>query len=318
MLRKKLEIVAPVYNEEEVLQETLTRFNLLRDNLANKNLDVSFLFVDDGSSDSTLEILRKASLNQLHLKVLSLSRNFGHQFALTAGLDHADADYIVIIDADLQDPPELILDMLNLARKGFHNVYGKRRSRQSETWFKKITATVFYQFLSYMSDTKIPANTGDFRLITKPVHKAFCTMRERHRFIRGMIPWIGFASVAYEYDRDRRFAGKTKFPFSKMFAFASNAIFSFSTKPILIATRLGLVTITIGFTGAVCIVYLKLFTNTPVPGLTAILTSLSIFSGIQILLIGMVGSYVARIFEEGKGRPLYLVNETHNLNCEIN
>lgn len=318
MLREKLEIVAPVYNEEEVLPETLTRFNLLRQNLAVKNVDVSFIFVDDGSNDSTLEILRNASINQSYLKVLSLSRNFGHQFALTAGLDHADGDYIVIIDADLQDPPELIPDMLNLARKGYQNVYGKRRSRRSETWFKKITASLFYQFLSYMSDTKIPANTGDFRLITKSVHKAFISMREKHRFIRGMIPWVGFKTIAFEYDREKRFAGKTKFPFSKMFAFASNAIFSFSTKPILIATRLGLITITIGFVGAICIVYLKLFTNTPVPGLTSTLTSLSIFSGIQILLIGLVGSYVARIFEESKGRPLYIVNETHNLKCDLN
>lgn len=313
MLREKLEIVAPVYNEEEVLPETLSRFNLLRQNLADKNIDVSFIFVDDGSNDSTLEILRNASINQSHLKVLSLSRNFGHQFALTAGLDHADADYIVIIDADLQDPPELIPDMLNLARKGYQNVYGKRRSRQSETRFKKITASLFYQFLSYMSDTKIPANTGDFRLITKSVHKAFCSMRERHRFIRGMIPWIGFKAVAFHYDREKRFAGKTKFPFSKMFAFANNAIFSFSTKPILLATRLGLVTISLGFVGSFYILYLKIFTDIPVPGLTATLTSLSIFSGIQILLIGMIGSYVARIFEENKGRPLYVVNETHNV-----
>ena len=318
MLREKLEIVAPVYNEEEVLDATLTRFNLLRKNLAKKNIDASFIFVDDGSSDSTLKILKKASLNQLHIKVLSLSRNFGHQYALTAGLDYADGDYIVIIDADLQDPPELIPDMLNLARKGYHNIYGKRRSRQSETWFKKSTASLFYQFLSYMSDTEIPANTGDFRLITRPVHKAFCSMRERHRFIRGMVPWIGFKSIALEYDRDKRFAGKTKFPFSKMFAFASNAIFSFSTKPILIATRLGLVTTILGFGGAFYILFLKFFTNIPVPGLTSILTSLSIFSGIQILLIGMVGSYVARIFEESKARPLYIVKETQNLKCDMN
>jgi glycosyltransferase involved in cell wall biosynthesis len=317
MLREKLEIVAPVYNEEEVLPETLNRFNLLRQNLAVKNVDVSFIFVDDGSNDSTLKILRNASINQSHLKVLSLSRNFGHQFALTAGLDHADADYIVIIDADLQDPPELIPDMLNLARKGYQNVYGKRRSRQSETWFKKFTASLFYQFLSYMSDTKIPANTGDFRLITKSVHKAFCSMRERHRFIRGMIPWIGFKTVAFHYDREKRFAGKTKFPFSKMFAFANNAIFSFSTKPILLATRLGLVTISLGFVGSFYILYLKIFTDIPVPGLTATLTSLSIFSGIQILLIGMIGSYVARIFEENKGRPLYIVNESHNVRLVV-
>jgi len=247
------------------------------------------------------------------VKIISLSRNFGHQIAITAGIDLASGDYVAVIDGDLQDPPELIADMYRKALTGFDVVYGKRLKRAGETIFKKVTAAAFYRFLNYMCEIDIPTDTGDFRLMSRKVVDAFKQMRERHRFVRGMVPWLGFKSAPLEYDRAERFAGETKYPLSKMLAFATNAILSFSSKPLTMAIRLGFLTIFVGLIGATYMLYLKLFTSIPVPGLTAVLLSIVLFSGVQILLIGIVGEYISRIFEESKGRPLYLVAETINI-----
>lgn len=271
------------------------------------------VFVDDGSNDRTLSLLRSIAEKTVCVKVISFSRNFGHQIAITAGIDLATGHYVAVIDADLQDPPELIEDMYRLALTGFDVVYGKRRSRAGETVFKKATAAGFYRLLNYMCDIDIPADTGDFRLMSRRVVDKFKLMRERHRFVRGMIPWLGFRSVPIEYDRAERYAGGTKYPFRKMLVFAAHAILSFSSKPLTLAIRLGLLTMFAGMLGGGYMLYLKLFTNIPVPGLTAILLSIAMFSGVQILLIGLVGEYIARIFEEVKGRPLYLVAETINI-----
>jgi dolichol-phosphate mannosyltransferase len=203
--------------------------------------------------------------------------------------------------------------MYRLALTGFDVVYGKRRSRAGESAFKRATAAVFYRFLNYMCEIEIPADTGDFRMMSRRVVEAFKQLRERHRFVRGMIPWLGFRAVPLEYDRAERYAGETKFPLRKMLAFAANAILSFSRKPLTIAIRLGFLTVLVGMSGGSYMLYLKLFTNIPVPGLTAILLSVVIFSGVQIFLIGVVGEYIARIFEEVKGRPLYVVAETINI-----
>lgn len=314
MLQKKplISVVIPVFNEEECLPEFLRRILTLRESL-NERSDCEFLFVDDGSSDRSLELLKEAALVESDIKIISFTRNFGHQIAITAGIDVARGDYVVIIDSDLQDPPELIALMYDLALTGYDVVYGKRRRRAGETLFKKLTATVFYRLLSYMCEIDIPTDTGDFRLISRRVVEAFKQMRERHRFVRGMIPWVGFRVISLEYDRDQRYAGETKYPFRKMIVFASNAILSFSNKPLTLAVRMGLVMIFLGLTLAAYMVYLKLFTEIPVPGVTAILLSISLFSGVQIFLIGIVGEYIARIFEEVKRRPLYLVLETVNL-----
>jgi dolichol-phosphate mannosyltransferase len=314
MIREKnlLSIVVPVYNEEETITETVKRLQKLRDDLT-KEINVELLFVDDGCKDKTLAQLRSFAEHNPNVKVISLSRNFGHQIAITAGIDLASGDYVAVIDGDLQDPPELIADMYRKALTGFDVVYGKRRTRAGETVFKKATAAGFYRLLNYMCEIDIPTDTGDFRLMSRKVVDAFKQMRERHRFVRGMVPWLGFKSVPLEYDRAERFAGETKYPLKKMLAFGTNAILSFSSKPLTMAIRLGFLTILAGLVGGGYMLYLKFFTSIPVPGLTAILLSIVLFSGVQILLIGVVGEYIARIFEEIKGRPLYLVAETINI-----
>lgn len=310
--KKLLSVVVPVYNEEESITETVKRLLELRDKLAQE-IDVELVFVDDGSKDRSLSLLRSIAIYTSSVKVISFSRNFGHQIAITAGLDLAAGDYVAVIDADLQDPPELIADMYRMALTGFDVVYGKRRSRAGETVFKKATAAAFYRLLNYMCEIDIPSDTGDFRLMSRKVVEAFNKLRERHRFVRGMVPWLGFKSAPLEYDRSERFAGETKYPLSKMLTFATNAILSFSSKPLAMAVRLGFLTILTGLAGGTYMLYLKLFTNIPVPGVTSILLAIILIGGVQILLMGVLGEYIARIFEEIKGRPLYLVNETINI-----
>jgi len=310
--KQLLSIVVPVYNEEESITETVERLQKLRGSLAQE-ISVELVFVDDGSKDLSLAHLRSVAAQDMGVKVMSFSRNFGHQIAITAGIDLAAGDYVAVIDADLQDPPELIADMYRMALTGFDVVYGKRRSRAGETLFKKATAAAFYRILNYFCEIDIPPDTGDFRLMSRKVVDAFKQLRERHRFVRGMVPWLGYRSAPLEYDRAERFAGETKYPLRKMLAFAVNAMLSFSSKPLTMAIRIGFMTILAGLGGGAYMFYLKMFTDIPVPGLTAILLSIILFSGIQILLIGVVGEYIARIFEEIKGRPLYLVAETINI-----
>lgn len=309
----KISVIVPIYNEEELILETASRLVALREKHKDR-IDFYFIFVDDGSLDKSLQLLREVCVNKKFVRVISLSRNFGHQIAITAGIDHAEGHYVAVIDGDLQDPPELIVNMLELAQSQMCDVvYGKRRSRAGETVFKKTTAALFYRLIRYMCEVDIPADTGDFRLMSKRAVDEFNKMREKHRFVRGMVPWMGFRSEPFEYDREERFAGKTKFPLRKMLGFAVNAILSFSSKPLTIAIRIGIFTTLAGIIGAFYMLYLKLFSNVVVPGLTAILLSIVIFGGLQILLIGLVGEYIARIFDEVKGRPLYLVGEKINL-----
>jgi len=310
--RQLLSIVVPIFNEEACLPETLRRLSQFRTSIAER-VDVEFLFVDDGSKDNSLDLLKQAASTDKSVKILSFSRNFGHQMAITAGIDSARGDYVAVIDGDLQDPPELIEKMYDLALTGYDVVYGKRKSRSGETIFKKATAAAFYRLFSYLCEMEIPTDTGDFRLMSRRVVDAFGRMRERHRFVRGMVPWVGFRTVALEYDREERFAGETKYPLRKMISFAMNAIFSFSKKPLTLAIRLGALTTLCGLLFGAYMLYMKLFTNIPVPGITAIILTIVLIGGVQIFLIGIVGEYIARIFEEVKGRPLYLVLETVNL-----
>lgn len=307
-----ISVVIPAFNEEESIAEVVRRLLGLRDSMA-QDACLELIFVDDGSSDKTLSILKTFAAEHECVKIISFSRNFGHQIAITAGIDAAHGDFVALIDADLQDPPELIAQMHRLAMTGIDVVYGKRRSRASETWFKKLTAAAFYRILRYMCEIDIPSDTGDFRLMSRKVVDALKQMRERHRFVRGMVPWVGYKSCEFEYDRAERFAGTTKYPLRKMLSFSVNAILSFSSKPIRMAIKLGAFVIVVGFIGALYLLYLKLFTTIPVPGVTAILLSVIIFGGIQIFLIGVVGEYIARIFEESKKRPLYVVAESINL-----
>ncbi len=307
-----LSVVVPIFNEQETIPELFRRLQLLRETLS-ASVDIEFIFVNDGSNDSSGAILNTLADLHSHVKLVSFSRNFGHQIAITAGIDFARGDYVAIIDGDLQDPPELIEKMYVTALGGYDVVYGKRRRRKGETWFKRVTAAWFYRIFSYLCEIDIPADTGDFRLLSRKAVDALKQLRERHRFIRGMVPWVGFKMVPLLYDRDERYAGTTKYPLRKMIRFAATAILSFSRKPVTIATRLGLITIAIGMAGALYMLYLKLFTGIPVPGLTTILLTIVLFGGVQILLIGVVGEYIARIFDEIKQRPLYIVDETRNI-----
>jgi glycosyltransferase involved in cell wall biosynthesis len=307
-----LTVVIPVYNEEACIPALFARLVELRKELSTE-IDVELLYVDDGSRDRSVDLLRSLTESHDFVKLVALTRNFGQQLAVTAGIDHSKGDWVALIDADLQDPPEVIADMYRLAQRGYEVVYGQRRSRQGESAFKRITAATFYRLIGLLTDVEIPKDTGDFGLMSRRVAATLKTMRERHRFLRGMVPWTGFRSVALQYDRDSRFAGATKYPFSKMAGFAANAIFSFSAKPLAVATKLGLITAMLGAAGGTYMLYLKLFTDIPVAGVTSILVSIVFFGGVQVSLIGLLGEYVARIFEEAKGRPLYVVSETRNI-----
>ena len=306
----KLEFVIPVYNEESCLNLLMTRLDAIKHSFPEVDLHV--LFVNDGSQDKSREILIGFSKGYDYVRVVDLSRNFGHQFALTAGLDHCDADYICIIDGDLQDPPELVKDMYRVAKeKSLLIVYGKRTSRAGESLFKKATAAAFYKLLNVMCQIEIPRDTGDFRLIDRKVIDSLKSMKELHRFIRGMVPWVGFSSEPFYYDRDPRHAGETKYTLRKMIRFALDAMLSFSRKPLRLASYLGIVVAIMGFLGLGYMIYLKLFTESVVEGITVILTSIAIIGGVQLLILGIIGEYIGRIFEQSKNRPLYIIDEIY-------
>lgn len=306
-MRKSLDIIVPVYNEEECIEQTISRLTGVRESLYNE-LDVNFIFVDDGSQDKSLAILEEYASKNPYIKVLSFSRNFGHQFAVSAGLDYAKGDYVAIIDADLQDPPELIKDMYEKTKEGYQVVYGKRLKRRKESAFKKFTAFAFYRVFDSLCQIKVPTDTGDFRLITREVADALKNMPEKHRFIRAMVPWVGFKSTPLYYNRDERFAGVTKYPLSKMLKLASDGILSFSTKPIkfihILAGFLMLISVLLLVTG---LFWYNAF-------LLCLLAGLIFFVGaLQLFAIGIVGEYVGRIFEEVKNRPIYIVQKKINI-----
>lgn len=293
---KTLDIIVPVFNEESCINETIKHLENVRENL-NSELDVNFVFVNDGSKDETANIIATYGQNNKYVKLINFSRNFGHQIAVTAGLDNTNADYVAIIDADLQDPPELIIDMYNKTKDGYDIVYGKRLKRENETAFKKFTAFAFYRVLNYMCDIDIPKDTGDFRLMTKPVVDTLKNMPEHHRFIRGMVPWTGFKSTPIMFNRDERFAGETKYPLSKMLKLASNAIFSFSTKPLKVFYVIGIL-----------LLFLAILNISNV-----YLTSLFLVGALQLFGMGLLGEYLGRIFDDVKDRPLYVVKNKINL-----
>lgn len=306
----KLEFLIPVYNEESCLEHLMERLDAIKKDFGG--VDLSVLFVNDGSSDSSLEMLIGYTRRYNYVRVINLSRNFGHQFALTAGLDHCQANYVCIIDGDLQDPPELIKDLYKRAKQGSINiVYGQRNSRVGDSLLKKATASLFYKFINMMCKTDIPRDTGDFRLIDRKVLTVLKSMKESHRFIRGMVPWLGFKSEAFLYDRDSRYAGETKYTLSKMLRFAMDGIFSFSRKPLRLASYLGIIVAFLGFLGMAYMIYLKLFTDDVVEGITVVLTSIAILGGVQLLILGIIGEYIGRIFEQAKQRPLYVIDEIY-------
>ncbi len=293
-----LDIIVPVFNEEDCLDEILRRLNGVKDSFKDI-LDVSFLFVNDGSRDKSADILKAFSEKYDYVKVINFARNFGHQIAVTAGINNTNADYVAIIDADLQDPPELIEDMYKKSLEGYDIVYGKRLKRDKETAFKKLTAYGFYRVLNYMCNLDIPKDTGDFRLITKKVVEVLKNMPEHNRFIRGMVPWVGFKSAPVEFNREERYAGETHYPLKAMIKLASNAIFSFSTKPLVMINYLA---------GLVLLLSIFSFLR-----LNLISATILFVGSLQLLAIGIVGAYIGRIYEEAKGRPLYTIKDKFNL-----
>jgi glycosyltransferase involved in cell wall biosynthesis len=304
--RPLLSVVVPCANEEEVLSETHRR---LTSALAEIGLEFEILYVDDGSTDATMEQLRKIGRVDPRARVLSLSRNFGHQVAITAGMEHAAGDAIVVIDADLQDPPEVIGEFVEMWKAGHDVVYGIRTERAGETAFKVWTAKLFYRLMGRFSDTRIAPDAGDFRLLDRRVAKALLAMPERDRFIRGMVGWLGFSQVAVPYRRSARLAGKTKYPLLKMAHFAADGIVSFSTTPLKLATYLGFAVSGLSIVGILYALYVHFFVKGAVQGWASLLVAVFFIGGVQLICMGIIGEYVGRIYGESKRRPLYLVRE---------
>lgn len=299
-----ISLVIPCYNEEEVLPELRRR---LRDVVSQYSCPVEVVLIDDGSKDATWPMLQQYAREDGFIKAIRLSRNFGHQTAITCGLDQTRGEVVVILDADLQDPPELIPDMIAEWRDGFDVVYGQRRVRHGESLAKKFFAFSFYRIFEKIAGLKVPRDTGDFRLMDRRAVDALQSLRERHRFVRGMVSWIGYHQKALPYDRPERFAGVTKYPFRKSLFLAIDAITSFTYAPLRLASYLGVATSLLAFAYIVIVVLLKIL-GINFPGYTSIMASILLLGGVQLTVLGILGEYVGRIFEQGQGRPLYLID----------
>jgi dolichol-phosphate mannosyltransferase len=302
-----LSIVVPLFNEAENVDELLRRIRTVIAQLTIAPAAYEIILVDDGSRDATLEKLLGAAHGDPHVRVISLSRNFGHQIAATAGLDAARGDAVVLMDGDLQDPPELIDDFLAQFRAGYDVVYATRRRRAGESRFKLFTAALFYRIIRRLTNVSIPVDTGDFRLMSGRVVAALRSSRERHRFIRGLVSWVGFRQTGIEYDRAERFSGASKYPVSKMLRFAIDGITAFSELPLRLATWFGFFVSLVGFLVAAFEVGLRVFTGYNLPGYTSTIFAILFLGGVQLITIGILGEYVGRVYDEIKGRPLYLV-----------
>ncbi len=301
-----ISVIVPLYNEEEVIGESYKRLTSVMQGLGE---DYELILINDGSRDRTAALAAEICEKDRHVRLICFSRNFGHQIAITAGMDYARGDAVVIIDADLQDPPEIIPLMVEKWKEGYHVVYGKRTRRQGETIFKKVTAKLFYRFLKRMTQVDIPTDTGDFRLMDRKVCDAMKRLGERNRYVRGLVSWVGFRQYALEYVRDERFAGETKYPFKKMLKLAMDGISSFSYKPLKLATLMGFVLSGLSFLYLLFVLIQKLCGWHTVEGWASIVAVQLFFNGVVLIMLGIIGSYIGRIYEEAKGRPLYIVQE---------
>lgn len=304
----ELSVVIPLYCEESNLDYLFER---LETTVVDLSMKYEFICIDDGSKDDTLNRLVQHHHRNPNIKVIALSRNFGKEIALTAGLDYAQGSAVIPIDADLQDPPELIANLVAKWKEGYDVVYAKRRSRQGETWLKKVTATLFYRLISAMSSTPIPPNTGDFRLLDRRVVEALKQLPERTRFMKGLFAWVGFRETYIEYDRPPRHSGSTKWNYWRLWNFALDGITSFSAVPLKIWGYVGLLFSLVAFCYATFLVIRVLVIGIDVPGYASLMVAILFLGGIQLMGIGIIGEYLGRIFEEVKARPLYLVRDCY-------
>ena len=313
-MNKDISIVVPIYYEEENIFPLYER---LKEVVANEmGLDYEIIFINDGSKDDSVKNIKKLREQDDGIKLINFSRNFGHQVAVTAGLEHTNGEVSVIIDADLQDPPELIIDMYEKYKEGYDVVYAKRKSRAGESFFKKKTAKVFYRLLDFISEVDIPLDTGDYRLISKRVVAQLNNMTEKNRFIRGLVTWVGFKQTYVEYNRDERYAGETGYSLSKMIKFSLDGITSFSTFPLKIATIFGTLISGVSFIYILRIIYLKYFTEKTIQGWSSIMVSNLFLGGIILLTLGILGEYIGRIYTELKNRPQYIIKDKYGFSEE--
>jgi glycosyltransferase involved in cell wall biosynthesis len=306
----KLSIVFPVYNEAETLP---LLFSALRPVLASLDCDYELIFVNDGSRDASFAILAREAALDPRVKVLAFSRNFGHQTAVTAGIDFSTGDAIVIMDADLQDPPQLLFEMVRLYREGYDVVSPQRIRREGDSWFKRKTASLFYGFMRKMVDERIRPEVGDFRLLSRHAADALRAFREQHRFMRGLVSWLGLKEAVLPFERQARAAGETKYPLSKMIRFSWTAICSFSALPLRFTMALGLIACGGSFSYLLYAAYVALIRKAVVPGWTSIVFLQCFFFGVTLICLGLIGEYTARIYDESKRRPLYVIDQALNI-----
>jgi dolichol-phosphate mannosyltransferase len=299
-------IIAPIYNEKENLPELHHRVTEV---LNSTGEPWELILVDDGSTDGSTDIIRELAKQDQQIRPVIFARNFGHQVAVTAGLDYSRGDAVIIIDADLQDPPEIILEMAKKWKEGNEVVFAVRAEREGESWFKLWTASLFYRIIYRITDVKIPLDTGDFRLMDRKVVTVMNQMRERHRFLRGMSAWVGFKQVGVEYKRAARVAGETKYPFGKMFRLAINAVTGFSYFPLQVATYFGFGSAGIAILAIPVVVYLRVTGSQAFFGQASTLIAVLFLGGVQLISLGVLGEYIGRLYDEAKGRPLYIVRE---------
>lgn len=309
---KKISLVVPMYYEEEVVNECYKRLTKALKEIKEYNYEI--IFVNDGSKDKTLPLLEKIAVKDKKVKVISLSRNFGHQCAVTCGLKYVTGDVVCIIDADMQDPPELIGEMLKLWEQGNEVIYAKRKKRDGESAFKLLTAKAFYKVLNALSDVDIPQDTGDFRLVDRKVVDVINSLPEHNKFLRGLFSWVGFKQIPFEYHREERFAGTTKYPLKKMLKLAADGIIGFSTKPLKIVGGIGMIAIIISiFVLIYGLVSYMLGGSNLVAGWTSLITVVTFFSGVQLLSLWIMSEYIGRIYDESKARPQYIVDKEINI-----
>lgn len=301
-----LSVVVPMYNEEQGASECVKR---LKEVLSQMGCRYEILFVNDGSRDRTLSILKDERTREPNMKVIDLSRNFGHQLAITAGIDYAEGDAVIIIDGDLQDPPELFPEMVAKWQEGFDVVHAKRRKRTGETTFKLLTAKLYYRIIREIAHVDIPVDVGDFRLMSRKAVDALKQLREKHRYVRGMVAWLGFPQGTVMYDRSARFAGVTKYSLRRMISFSWIGLTSFSIVPLRLATLCGLLSAVVGFLYGIYALIVKFYYQTAIVGWTSLVILVLLLGGIQLICLGIIGEYVGKLYEESKQRPLYLINE---------